>query len=145
MKAIFAAPVRGDDPTLQWARRPISQVMTRPVVATDVDASLDQAMAAMLHAGVRHLAVVDAAGRCVGVLAARSVAAAWSADPAGLTAVTVGAVLDHDSATVSADARVRDAARMMHARSSDAVAVVDDDGTPMGMFTSSDLIRLLAR
>ncbi|MEU7824746.1 CBS domain-containing protein [Catellatospora sp. NPDC049133] len=144
MKAIFAAPVRGDDPTPQWARRPISQVMSRPVVSAGADVSLDRAMATMLHAGVRHLAVVDTVGRCLGVLAARSVAAAWSADPAGLATVTVGAVLDHDSATVDADARVRDAARVMHACHSDAVAVVDGSGTPVGVFTSSDLIRLLA-
>ncbi len=144
MKAIFSAAVRGDDPALQWARRSISQVMSRPVISVGVDVSLDQAMATMLHAGVRHLAIVDPAGRCVGMLAARSVAASWSADPAGLAAVTAGAVLDHDSATVCADARVRDAARVMRDRHTDAVVVTDVDGTPVGVFTSSDLISLLA-
>ncbi|MEU8006069.1 CBS domain-containing protein [Catellatospora sp. NPDC049111] len=144
MKAIFSAAIRGDDPALQWARRSISQVMSRPVISVGIDVSLDQAMATMLHAGVRHLAVVDPAGRCVGMLAARSVAAAWSADPAGLATVTVGAVLDHDSATVGAGARVRDAARVMRDRHTDAVVVTDADGTPVGVFTSSDLISLLA-
>lgn len=144
MKAIYSAPVRGDDPAGKWARRSISQVMSRPVVSVGADVSLDHAMAMMLHAEVRHLAVVDSAGRCVGVLAARSVAAAWSADPAGLAAVTVGAVLDHDSATVGADAWVRDAARVMRDRHTDAVVVTDADGTPVGVFTSSDLISLLA-
>jgi CBS domain-containing protein len=89
--------------------------------------------------------VVDGAGRCVGVLADRAVAAAWAHDPGALARVPVAAGLDPDPAVVDSDARVGDAARLMRTAGVDAVVVVDPAGLPVGIVTGSDLIALLAR
>ncbi len=143
MKAIYATPVVGAVRRGRWAQRRLSEVMTRPVLSVAGGVSVDRAVAAILTAGVRHLAVVDDAGRCVGVLSARDVARAWAAHQ-DMSAVTVGEVFDDKPAMLGHHALVLDAARVMRASAVDAVVVVDAGGQPVGIFTSSDLVRLLS-
>jgi CBS domain-containing protein len=92
--------------------------MGGPAVTVSVGAMLDEALLKMVRAGLRHLAVVDGGGHCLGVLSDRAIAAAWATDYT---------------------------ARLMGASGVDAVAVVDDQGRPVGLVTGSDLVRLLAR
>lgn len=143
MKAIYVRDPSGSAARL--ARRPISEVMTRPVVCVEESTQLGDALQYMVGAGLRHLAVIDEAGRCVGVLAGRLIAAAWAADPMSLSCQRVSTILDREPATVSTGAAVVDAARLMRNAGVDAVAVVDSRGTAVGMVTGSDLVALLAR
>ncbi|BCJ75812.1 hypothetical protein CS0771_53560 [Catellatospora sp. IY07-71] len=53
-------------------------------------------------------------------------------------------MLDHEAAVLDSYAVVVDAARLRRSTAVDAVALVDDSGSPVGMLTSSDLIRLIA-
>ncbi|MDI1464786.1 CBS domain-containing protein [Catellatospora sp. KI3] len=140
MKALYCVPVTGDD--RRWLRRSVTQVMTRPVVSVAVETSLRQATAVMLGAGIRHLVVTGDSGRCEGVLAARAITGAWATEP-DLGLVAAGAVVER-AAVVTDEATVGDAARVMRGHGGDAVAVVDGSGVAVGMFTSSDLIALLA-
>ncbi|SCF03596.1 CBS domain-containing protein [Micromonospora coriariae] len=145
MKAIYIAGREPDGGPGRLATRPVTEVMSSPVFSVDVDILLGDALEALVRTGRRHLVAVDGAGRCLGVLADRAVAAAWAHDHAALSRLTVAAALDPDPATVSTDARVIDAARLMRAGGIDAVAIVDADGRPVGIVTGSDLIALLAR
>lgn len=145
MKAIYVSARQPDSPGGQLARRPVGEVMSRPVLAVDAGVRLVDALQTMVRSGRRHLVVVDGAGRCLGVLADRVIASAWAQDPAGLSRRAVAGVLDTARpATVSESARVVDAARLMRAAGVDAVAVVDAAGSPVGIVTGSDLIGLLA-
>lgn len=124
---------------------PITTIMRTPVYTVTEDVSLLHALGAMMAMGRRHLAVVDAHGRCHGVLGDRAVAAAWAESPGSLSAQHVAQFLDRRPATIDAGATVRDVARRMHTDAIDAVVVIDRGGCPVGMVTGGDLIRLLAR
>jgi len=141
MKAIYIDQRgTGVDP----AHRSVRAVMSTPVSCVGPAVTLGRALQTMAAQGLRHLVVVDDAGRYQGILSDRAVAAAWAADFGCLPRVPVAAVLDTRLACVSADARVIDAARKMRAAGSDAVAVLDPDGTVLGIVTGSDLVALLA-
>ena len=124
--------------------RPVTGVMSSPAVAILRSARLGSALAALTRTGLRHLAVVDDQGRCAGIVADRTIAAAWAADPMALECVVVAAVLEPRPALVGADASVGDVARVMHTDGVDAVAVIDRGGRPVGLVTGSDLIALMA-
>jgi len=144
MKALYVA-TRDPVGPVRLARRRIAEVMSKPAVTIPVDATLDEALTKMVRTGLRHLAVVDAGGHCIGMVSDRAIAAAWATDYAVLSHRTVASVLDPDPAMVGLRDTVADAARLMGAGGFDAVAVVDDHGDPVGMVTGSDLIWLLAR
>jgi CBS domain-containing protein len=126
------------------ARRRITGVMSSPVTTISTHAPLADALSVMVAGGLRHLAVVDDAGKCVGVLSDRAIAAAWAADSSCLSYRRVSATVEPMPPLLGQGASVVDAARMMRRYGIDAVAVIDSDGVPVGMVTGSDLVGLLA-
>lgn len=144
MRAIYISPTEFHGPA-RLALRPIAEVMSRPPAKVSLDAALEEALSRMIRTGLRHLVVVDRDGKCAGVLSDRSIAAAWAGDYAALSSRTVAAAMDHEPATVSVHDAVVDAAKLMRSSGVDAVAVVDDNGWPVGVITGSDLVALLAR
>lgn len=143
MKALYVSP-RDMRVNVRLACRPISEVMSKPAVTVAENALLDDALMKMISTGLRHLAVVDEHGTCVGMLSDRIIAAAWAADYHALTCRSVATVLDPEPALISARSAVIDAARKMRETAVDAVAVVDPEGRPVGVVTGSDLVSLLA-
>jgi CBS domain-containing protein len=143
MKAVYVAPrdMRGN---VRLARRPIAEVMSKPAVTVAATALLDDALKKMLSLGLRHLAVVDDDGRCLGMLSDRTIAAAWAVDYYALMRRTVFTALDLEPAVLSVHAAVLDAARLMRHTACDAVAVINAEGRPIGVVTGSDLVSLLA-
>jgi CBS domain-containing protein len=123
---------------------PVAEVMSCPVFSVPADALLGDALAVMLQTGRRHLAVVDAGFRCLGVIGDRAVAAAWAIDPTALAHTRVRRILDPRPSVVGSDAAVRDVARVMHLDAVDAVAVIDRTGCPVGIVTGGDLVALMA-
>jgi CBS domain-containing protein len=123
---------------------PVSAIMSRPVFTITTDVVLANALMAMVRTGRRHLAVVDARDRCVGVIGDRALAAAWASDPTALAVMCVHHLLDARPSVVGLDATVGDVARRMHGDAVDAVAVIDSTGVPVGMISGSDLIGLMA-
>ena len=123
---------------------PVAQIMSRPVYSVPIEARLGDVLAAMVRTGLRHVAVVDPAEICVGVVGDRAVASAWAADPTALARSTAGHLLDTRPSIVGPDATVGDVARAMYLDGVDAVAVVDRSGRPMGMVTGGDLVGLMA-
>jgi CBS domain-containing protein len=124
--------------------RPVAGVMSPAIVTITRDLSLGDALEAMVRAGTRHLAVVDGAGRCVGVLSDREVAATFANDPSALAWRRAQDVLDPTPVLVRQKATVAEAARVMCAAGVDAVAVVDTETRPVGMVTAANLVALLA-
>jgi len=123
---------------------PVVDLMSHPTICVTPEATLAEALSAMLRSGIRHIVVVEPDGTCLGILTDRAVTAAWAADPSALSWQTAGALLDPLPAVVSATATVSDAARMMFRDRVDAVAVVDDAGRAVGVLTVTDLVVLMA-
>jgi len=144
MKALY---VSARDPVgpVRLARKRIVEVMSKPVVTIPVGVTLDEALTTMVRTGLRHLAVVDIGGHCIGVLSDRVIAAVWAADHTALAYRTVASTLAPEPAVLSLRDTVADAARLMGASGVDAVAVVDDHGDPVGLVTGGDLVWLLAK
>jgi CBS domain-containing protein len=125
------------------AQRPISDAMGSPVLCARGGTLLGDALQAMVRSARRHLVVIDDAGRCIGVLADRAVAATLAHDPAAFSRDPVTAAMDPHPAAFDAQARIADAARLVRAAGDDAVVVTDAHGVPIGTITGSDLIGLL--
>jgi CBS domain-containing protein len=68
---------RGQDPD----REPVAEHLTRDVVYAAPDWSLEEAAAAMVQGGFRHLIVVEG-GETVGILSVRDIVRCWTADGA---------------------------------------------------------------
>lgn len=146
MKAVYIAPRQPLISNAEGlARRPVNEVMSRPVACVSTGTPLGEALRAMVRLRHRHLVVVDDDGRCVGVLSDRAIAAAWAHDPTSLDREKAGGMLPVVSPIVAQHARVLDAARMMRDTGTDAVVIADEAGAPVGIVTGTDLVGLLAR
>jgi len=122
---------------------PVRTVMSAPVVAIEAGCNLKVAVDAFVRTGLRHLVVVDSAGRSAGIVTFDQVTAAWL-DPRTLRPVTVQEVAGTRSVWVAPDTCVHDAAVVMARHHLDAVPVVELSGLLVGVLTLSDLLRLLA-
>ncbi|NUS57519.1 MAG: CBS domain-containing protein [Streptomycetaceae bacterium] len=123
----------------------ITTVMSHPAVVVRDRDPLDHVLRAYAATGLRHLAVVDDTGTCVGLISDRAVTAAWVRDPMLFDHLTAGQVLDETAPIVQENETIRLAARVMHVCGTDAVVVVDRAGRPAGLLTAADLVGLLAR
>ena len=123
----------------------VTTVMSHPVLAVSASAFFADALHALVTHGLRHLAVVDDTGRCVGLLADRTVAAEWAARPMAFVRRAVASACDDRQPIVDRDATVATAARVMRRCATDAVIVVDPDRRPLGILTGGDVIALLAK
>ncbi|GAA1370013.1 CBS domain-containing protein [Catellatospora chokoriensis] len=94
------------------AGRAIREVMTTAPLCVDSSTLLGDALAETATASLRHLVVVDGAGRRAGVLDDRCIVAAWAADPAALTHRRMSSLLDRPRRAVRTD----DQGRGMHRR-----------------------------
>jgi CBS domain-containing protein len=124
---------------------PVVTVMSSPALAVPATALFDEVLRTLVANGVRHLAVVDEAGRCVGLLADRVVAAEWVGRPMAFGRRIVADDCSEIQPIVGRDATVVVAARVMRHCGTDAVVVVDDGRRPVGVLTGSDVIALLAK
>lgn len=145
MKVIYT---EAHDPladSVNAARRRVTAAMNSPVTCVTASTPLGDALQTMVRAGLRHLAVLDENEELIGILSDRAIASAWATNPAGLAHTAVSTVLEPRPVTVASAAHVLDAARLMRAAGTDAVAVIDATGGIVGIITGSDLIAQLAR
>jgi CBS domain-containing protein len=118
--------------------------MSRPVIVVSRDATLTAALKLMVAGRLRHLAVVDDSGRCLGALADRAIAAEWAHDSTGFGGRRVREVLEPAVSLVPVTASIATVAGVMRRTRTDAVVVVEAGGRPVGIVTATDLIALLA-
>jgi CBS domain-containing protein len=122
----------------------VTTLMSRPVLAIGERVVLQDALLALVTGGVRHLAVVDAEGRCVGMVTDRMLAAEWAYRPLAFARHTVAMICHDEPPMIDRDATVAAAAKVMRRCGTDAVVVADPDLRPIGVMTSGDIIALLA-
>lgn len=122
---------------------PVAAVMSTPVVAIRADCHLSVAVSRFVGTGVRQLVVVDSEGRPAGLVSHEHVGAAWL-EPRETRPTRVEQMVDAVGISVSPQASVGSAARLMVAHSAHAVPVVGPSGVLVGVVTYTDLVRLLA-
>lgn len=132
----------------------VRDYMTKDVFTLRVDKKLVIADELMKWAHVRHVPVVDQDGRLVGIVSHRDllrasissietrVAAAEKRQH--LSSVTVREVMQAQVQTISPDAPVQEAAKLMRERKIGCLPVVAD-GRLIGIITESDLLRIVAQ
>ena len=123
--------------------------MSRTVVTVRPETKLAAAAALMRDRNVRHLPVVDGAGRLVGIVTSRDLRQALFAPavraegndlPAVMDTLTVGDVMIRSVVSVRATTTIRDAARVMHERRLGALPVVEG-GRLVGILTETDVLH----
>jgi len=151
------------------ADRPVTELMSAPVLTLRPEQTLEDAIAALAERGISGAPVVDADGRLVGLLddtdlilsQARlhgpttiEILGAYITLPGerhrfqeelkAALGGTVGDAMEEEVATVGAGARVGDVATIIVDREVSRVPVVDADGRVVGIVTRGDLVRGLS-
>ncbi len=121
----------------------VAEFMSHPVHTVGCSVSLAEARERMTAAKVRHLVVMDGA-RCVGVLSDRDIYRWEAKKPIEPEVLPVGEAMSPDVYTVSPDAPLGDVTLEM-ARLGVGSAVVLSGDKLVGIFTTIDALRLLAR
>ncbi len=128
-------------PVREWMKR-------APITTVRADATVAAAAALMRGGAIRHLPVVDAAGRLVGIVTDRDLRQALF-DPAiqerlgeradALRDLMVREVMTWDVLSVRPDTDVREATRLMRERKIGALVVVEA-GVVVGILSELDLL-----
>ena len=145
----------------------VNDLMTRDVITVPQEMSLREAGHLLSRAQISGAPVVDEGGRCVGVISTsdfvrrveeeeddRDIVVApfregcvcdWEVvDLEGLSADPVYRYMTHDPVLASAQAGIRELARMMLDAHIHRMVVVDAHRHPVGIVTSTDLMAALA-
>lgn len=124
----------------------VDEVMSKPVLTVEIDASLWDAWQLLFVSGLRHLVVLDNDGSPLGVVSDRNVLAEPPATPEHLQARTVRDLLERlPRLTVRPDDHPTVAAALMSEHSVEAVAVIDESERLVGIVSESDLVRWLVQ
>lgn len=129
--ATLSIPVRARD------------VMSAPVLTVSPTTSVWDAWRLMMDSGLRHLVVCED-GRCVGIVDDRAVFAQWPMGPLALRRGQVGGIMRHAARRVVGDTPLHAVAELMVAEGVDAVPVVTDAGSLIGIVTTTDLTAAIA-
>jgi len=119
---------------------PVRDLVTREPVTTSPDATIEEAAAVMSRAGVSSILVVDESG-LAGIVTDRDLrnrVLALGLDPSR----AVQDVMTSPPVTLRKDAPVFEALIEMVTRSIHHLPVVEEDGSAIGLVTTTDLVRL---
>jgi len=120
----------------------VSEVMTRDVVATAPDHSVQEAVTLLARHRFRHLLVVAGDQRLAGVISDRDLlrfmirGPQWGNSP-------VSEVMKTDPVTVTPEAPLSTAITEMLNRRINCLPVISSDGQVVGILTSTDLLKTL--
>jgi CBS domain-containing protein len=129
---------------------PVSAVMTAAPATVEPDASLSDAAEALLQGGFRHLPVIGADGRPVGIISERDVRASLGTDLHGFTQATVEAlaepvlgVMTPDPIVLRLDAPLAEALETFADERVGAILVVDEGERLRGILSYVDVLLWL--
>jgi predicted transcriptional regulator len=129
---------------------PVEKVMTVQPITVEAQASLSDAAEALLQGGFRHLPVIGADGRPVGMISERDVRAALGTDLYGFTRATVEAlgeavseVMTPDPVAVPVGTRLGDVIGSFADERVGAVLVVDEGEKLRGILSYVDVLLWL--
>ncbi|KHK02223.1 CBS domain-containing protein [Desulfovibrio sp. TomC] len=135
---LWAAAHRNED----FAERPVRELMSAPVVTVAEDTVLLEAYHLLSSKRLRHLVMVDAAGKARGVLTQSDLVERLGYD--SLSEIKrVSEIMTREVVTVGGNITVREAVGRMADRSISCL-IVARDGRPAGIITERDVVRLLA-
>jgi CBS domain-containing protein len=122
-----------------------ADVMSRVLVTVEPSETPLMAWELMRRSQIRHLPVVDRDGHVEGVVTRELIATCWGGGPATLERQTVGELIGHARRPrVCLDTPLPQiAATMLDARC-DAVPVVSENGTLLGLITAVDMLAVIA-
>ncbi len=119
----------------------VADVMTSELATCRADDSLNRAAQLMWERRCGTVAIVDEAGKAVGVLTDRDVCMAAYTQGRRLDDIAVGSAMSRAVRTCLASAAIEDAEDVMAAHAVRRVVVVDDDGRACGMLSIDDIAR----
>jgi acetoin utilization protein AcuB len=130
---------------------PVRRWMREPVLTIGADASVREATTVMRERGVRHLPVLDAGGKLVGIVTDRDLRqivldvaiGRFAEDVDGLKDLRVREVMTWGVVTVTPATHLREAARVMREQRIGSLPVVDDEARVVGILTERDLVDAL--
>lgn len=141
--------------------RTVADVMTREVVAVDAFAPFKDIVRKMQEFGVSAVPVVDEDGRIMGVVSEGDLILKEDPELEGGAHLFEGIHRRHDRSkaagliasqlmsvpviTVSPDASLGEAARLMHRKAVKRLPVVDEDGRIQGIVSRTDLLKVFLR
>ncbi|HMJ79883.1 MAG TPA: CBS domain-containing protein [Candidatus Dormibacteraeota bacterium] len=127
-------------------QRLVREVMTEDPILASIDLPLGEAARLMDFYRITGLPVVDWTGALVGVISqtdllhARATQEWWEKWPG----LTVRHLMTQPALSVSQDAPLDDAVALLERHGVHRLVVVDADGAPVGVLSTSDLIRNIA-
>jgi acetoin utilization protein AcuB len=124
-------------------RRRVGEHMTAAPVCIQLDAELEQAVKLMQEHGIRHLPVMDA-DDLTGVVTDRDLAMIESLLPDEWQRICVAEAMTPEPYTVAPDAPLWQVAKHMAREKFGCAVVTDEQGTVVGLFTTTDALRVLA-
>lgn len=116
-----------------------SQIMTAPVVVLRTNQTLIEARNLFRDRRFRHVPVLSAEERLVGIVSERDVLH-HAADPAG---TQVGQLMTQNVLVASPDTEIRDIAAVLFERRIGAMPIMAEDEALVGIITRSDILRTL--
>ncbi|WP_457591099.1 homocysteine biosynthesis protein [Geoglobus sp.] len=128
-------------PMRQKEIKVVKSVMSSPAITVKPDESVEGASRVLIENGINHLPVVDDEGRLVGIVTSWDIAKAVALGKAK----RVEEIMTRRVITASPDDPIEIAARKMDTHKISALPVVDQKGRVLGVVSSEDLSKLLAR
>jgi len=129
----------------------VSRSMTRKVITVDPEISVFEAQELMAHHGIRHLPVIDANQKLVGIVTDRDIRSAlpyhFLKDSCSeeqreqVCALAVKDIMARDPISISPTSTIQDALLMIQTSKVGALPVVGDDGKLSGILSVRDLLR----
>lgn len=119
-------------------------VMSAPCAIVRSDTSVWEVVERFLTGPARHVVVVDAQGRSLGVVSTRHLAGLWPLNPKVLAATPVQSLGSASWIALRPDDDLRTCARTLTEHQLDAVPVLDEHGRVLGVVTARDITRALA-
>lgn len=130
----------------------VGDYMVRDVTTLGEQAHLLEAVLLVRRSGIRHLPIVDAEGKPVGILTDRDIARVTPSMLAPMPVekynelfetTDVTRAMSKDPIKVPPDMPIRQAVKLLHKEKIGALLVVDEKGALIGLLTVTDMLGLL--
>ena len=134
-------------------RELVKNWMTSDIVTIDPDTSLPEAHKLMSDNGIRRLPVIKN-GRLIGIVTRGDVREAEPSEATTLSIweinyllarLRIEKIMTRNPKTISPDATIGQAARMMMEQKISGLPVVDDSSSVVGIITESDIFRMVVQ
>ena len=129
----------------------VSTTMVKDLITVNPETKLADAKSLMEENGIRHLPVIDAGGKLVGIVSDRDMRDAqpssllseedYNRTFAKVMSHTVAEIMTKDPLTISVFYTLQDTLLVMQQRKVGALPVIDEDGVLKGIMSTRDLLK----